>query len=319
MAGQVSKRWRSVVHHKAWRSLNKAVHLKPEFMGPKYKTIGWVENEHSWSVCKCINMARDLVFYDNIELMDADLKQVEKFSTSEDYPGETLDDSENDDDNDDDNEYIIDYVEANHVEEAEAFIRLAAAGIMTSLEVLTLADFDWTVVKNLSLLFKIVNSYIHIDIILEDNISGDLSKSAFNHINCWSLHVKVMNPRNTGLRIFTDADIESLNEVLNRVENFDFGIHDGYGSFFPIIEKYDGKGKCHMIKLRYNRMPNEEFGLEFEKVKEWATSRGWNVSEYEYADEGFSRKVVHLRRKFEDLLDDMKQFEDFLGKVLKKK
>merc|ERR1712189_132638 len=143
------------VHDKAWRSLNKAVHLKPEFIGPKYKKIGWVENEHTWSICKCINIARDLVFYDN--------------------------------------EYIIDHkVEAYayHVEEAEAFIRLAAAGILTSLEHLTLADFDWTVVKNLSLLFKIVNSYIDIDIILEDNISGDLSKSAFNHINCWSLHVK---------------------------------------------------------------------------------------------------------------------------------
>ena len=81
IAGQVCKRWRSVVemvHDKAWRSLNKAVHLKPEFIGPKYKKIGWVENEHSLNICKCINIARDLVLYDNIELMDADLKQEEK-------------------------------------------------------------------------------------------------------------------------------------------------------------------------------------------------------------------------------------------------
>jgi len=309
MAGQVSKRWRSVVemvHDKAWRSLNKAVHLKPEFIGPKYKKIGWVENEHSWSVCKCINIARDLVFYDNIGLMDADLKQFD-FNY-----------------NDDDNEYIIDHVveaRAYHVEEAEAFIRLAAAGILTSLDNLSLGDFDWTVVKNLSLLVKIVHTSIFL--LLENNISGDLPKSVFNHINCESLliDIDIDNPRNTGFRIFTDADIESLNEVLNRVKKLQFEVSNGYGSIYPIIEKYDGEGKCHMIDLIYNEMPKEEFGLEFEKVKEWATSRGWNVSEYEYFDagEGFSRKAVHLRRKFEDLLDDMKQFEDFLGKVLKKK
>jgi len=249
MVGQVSKRWRSIVemvHDKAWRSLNKAVHLKPEFIGPKYKKIGWVENEHSLNICKCINIARDLIFYDNIELMDADLKQVEKMKC-----------------------FIV------NVEEAEAFIRLVAAGIMTSLDNLYLANFDWTVVKNLSLLFKIVKTFISLK--LEDNISGDWPKSAFNHINCESLVIKIMNPRNTGFGIFTDL---SLNEVLNdRVEEFDFEIPDGYGSFLPIIEKYDGKGKCHEIELKYNEMPNEEFGLEFEKVKEWATSRGWNVSE----------------------------------------
>jgi len=294
MAGQVSKRWRSVVemvHDKAWRSLNKAVHLKHDFIGPKYMKIGWVENEHSLNICKCINIARDLVFYDNIELMEADWKQVEKFSISDDddddiddndddednYNDDDEDNDNDDNDNYDDNEDIIEN-EAYHVEEAEALIRLVAAGILTYLDDLTLANFDWTVVKNLSILFKIVNGYIYL--ILEDNISGDWPKSAFNHINCWYLGIKITNSCNTGSRIFTDADIESLNGVLNRVKEFQFEIGNGYGSFFPIIEKYDGKGKCHKIEWKYNNMPDEEFGLEFEKVKEWASSRGWIVEEY---------------------------------------
>jgi len=277
--------------------LNKAVHLKPKFIGPKYKKIGWVENEHSLNICKCIHIARDLVFYDNIELMEADLKQVEKLKS------------------------YMSIHDVDFVEEAKALIRLAAAGIVTSLKYLDLADwsFDWSVVKNFSILVKIVHTSIYL--VLENNISGDLPKSVFNHINCESLliDIDIDNPRNTGFRIFTDADIESLNEVLNRVKKLQFEVSNGYGSIYPIIEKYDGEGKCHMIDLIYNEMPKEEFGLEFEKVKEWATSRGWNVSEYEYADEGFSRKVVHLRRKFEDLLDEMKQFEDLLEKALKKK
>jgi len=61
-----------MVHEKAWKSVTKAVKLKTKLIGPKYKKIGWFKNKHTWNKCKCINIARDLVFYEDIELLDAD-------------------------------------------------------------------------------------------------------------------------------------------------------------------------------------------------------------------------------------------------------
>jgi len=69
MAGSVCKKWRSMVqmvHEKAWKSMTKAVQLKPKSIGPKYKKIGWFKNKHTWNKCKCLNIARDLVFYDDL-------------------------------------------------------------------------------------------------------------------------------------------------------------------------------------------------------------------------------------------------------------
>ena len=74
-AGSVCRRWRSIVqmvHEKAWKSVTKAVQLKPKLIGPKYKKIGWFRNKHTWNKCKCINIARDLVFYEDLELLEAD-------------------------------------------------------------------------------------------------------------------------------------------------------------------------------------------------------------------------------------------------------
>ena len=262
IAGSVCKKWSSIVqmvHDKAWRSLTKAVQLKPRFIGPKYKKIGWVKKVHSWYNCKCINISRDLAFYDDIELMAADVKQVKKLKKEFEYE-----------------QFIIE-----HVEEAEAIIRLVAAGIMTTHDELSLTEWtgiDWSIVKNLNLLVKIVHGKFSLQ--LNDDLTGELPKSVFNHINCETLIIQIMF-RNNDFRIFTETEIEGVTKVLNdRVKTLALISIYGYSSFFSIIEKYDGKGKCKKIKLNYPGVSNEEFVLEFEKIKEWANSRGWNVRKF---------------------------------------
>ena len=61
----------------SWRSLTKAVMLKAEIIGPKYKIRGWVEQEHSWKTCNCINIGRELVLYEDIELLVHDMEIIE--------------------------------------------------------------------------------------------------------------------------------------------------------------------------------------------------------------------------------------------------
>jgi len=166
MAGSVCKRWRSIVqmvHDKAWKSVTKAVQLKPKLIGPKFKKIGWVENEHmlhdkawkrkanqfkpkligpkfkkvgkvenehTWNICECINIARDFVFYDDIELLEADLKELEKFTKPKKPKRKQL---------------II--YKIRKLDEAETFNRLFAAGILIFLDNLFSVDFiglDWS-------------------------------------------------------------------------------------------------------------------------------------------------------------------------------
>jgi len=278
-AGSVCKRWRSIVemvHEKAWKSVTKAVKLKPKLIGPKYKKIGWVKKQHTWNMCKCINIARDLVFYEDKELLEADaeldLKQ-NKYD-EEDWifhkSGEITE---------------IDELYIHDKEEAEAFIRLVAAGFIDEighLEFVESETFDLSTVKNLGLLLKIVTGLILLKFV------SKISKN-FNHINCVTLYIW-----NTSFReIYTDADIETLNEVLNdKVYMF---VREGTGSNFPLIKKYDGKGKCNHIKLTYEIIDGDyevkqkarnQFYLESKKIKKWASSRGWKV-EYDKADKEF--------------------------------
>merc|ERR1719342_476496 len=59
-AGRVCKRWSDVVqilHDESWKSLTKVVMMKADIIGPKYKSIGWVEQEHRWITCNCINIS----------------------------------------------------------------------------------------------------------------------------------------------------------------------------------------------------------------------------------------------------------------------
>jgi len=278
-AGSVCKRWRSIVemvHEKAWKSVTKAVKLKTKLIGPKYKKIGWFKNKHTWNKCKCINIARDLVFYEDKELLEADaeldLKQ-NKYD-EEDWifhkSGEIKEIYDL---------YIYDK------EEAEAYIRLVAAGFIDEighLEFVESETFDFSTVKNLGLLLKIVTDTIHLQFV------SKISK-IFNHINCGTLHIW-----NTSFReIYTYADIETLNEVLNdKVYMF---VRVGTGGNFPLIKKYDGKGKCHLIELKYGiidgdyevkQKARKQFYLESKKIKKWASSRGWKV-EYDKDDKEF--------------------------------
>jgi len=102
----------------------------------------------------------------------------------------------------------------------------------------------------------------------------------FNHINCKSLSIRNDESSSNGFGIYTDADIESLTEVLiDRGEEF---VRWGAGQLFPSIEKYDGKGKCHQIELIYRDGKDRhreriQFCLEAKKIKEWVTFRGWKV------------------------------------------
>merc|ERR1719300_179063 len=138
MAGSVCKRWRSIVqmvHDKAWKSVTKAVPLKPKLNGPKFKKIGRVENEHTWNICECINIARDFVFYDDIELLEADLKELEKFSKPK-KPGRK--------------QLIMCRIQK--LNEAETFNRLFAAGMMIFLGNMVSVDFkgqliNWSIVN----------------------------------------------------------------------------------------------------------------------------------------------------------------------------
>jgi len=64
----------------------------------------------------------------------------------------------------------------------------------------------------------------------------------------------------------------------NRVEGFE---RYGPSNLFPLIEKYDGCGKCNLINLIYHGNVDAAnkiiFESESEKVHQWAISRGWTV------------------------------------------
>jgi len=263
-AGSVCKRWRSIVemvHEKAWKSVTKAVKLKPKLIGPKYKKIGWVKKQHTWNMCKCINIARDLVFYEDIELLEADKHREELW---------------------------IFHKPIHDKEEAEAFIRLVAAGIIDEIEHLELLEsetFDLSTVKNLGLLLKVVTGSIKLK-------SVSKKSKIFNHIKCRTLYISSFSWNTSFCEIYTDADIENLNEVLNDKVYMFVRVETGN---FPFIKKYDGKGKCYQIELKYGiidgdyevkQKARKQFYLESKKIKKWASSRGWKV-EYDKADKEF--------------------------------
>jgi len=250
VAGQVCKRWSDIVqivHDESWRSLTKAVMLKAEIIGPKYKSRGWVEQEHSWKTCNCINIGRELVLYEDIELLVHDMEIIENASLKSRQ-----------------NCLVI-----ITLEEAKAATRFAAAGILTTIDYLNLDNFlrendDFASVENIDLLVKITKN----DLILQSNISKNFINLS-SHIHCTYLEVSFYE------EILTDMEIKSLTEVLNDgVEQIAFVaccIH------FPYIENYDGRGKCHMIELEYEDDCDEEYESDVQKMQEWANSNGWTV------------------------------------------
>ena len=63
--------------------MTKTVMLKADIIGPKYKSIGWVEQEHSWKTCNCINIASEFIPYADIERLDHDMGIVESIKYKE--------------------------------------------------------------------------------------------------------------------------------------------------------------------------------------------------------------------------------------------
>jgi len=264
--GRVCKRWSDVVqilHDESWKSLTKAVMLKADIIGPKYKSIGWVEQEHRWNTCNCISLASELVPYEDIELLINDKYFLERPS----YPGDSLS-----------------CWGLGNLKEVEAASRQAAAGIITSIDNLTFYEFyeDLSNVKNISHLVRIVKNMIYLkDVHCED--FAILSKNMF----CKKLEIYKRDMESR--MMFTDKDIDNLREVLiERVEQFQFR----FGRYikFPYIENYDGRGKCHEINFEYRFEDEEEFESDLQKVNEWASSKGWTV------EVDHESKIINLTR-----------------------
>jgi len=260
MAGQVCHKWSEVVqmiHDDAWKSVTGAVMLDKETIGPKYKARGWIEEDHSWNECKCLEMLKNLVFYGDIEKLDDDLKVL--YTTNHKFEGY---------------EYeevahlvrhgIIDLIlTLEQIGEIEAIGRLAAAGIITDIKGLSLMNINLLDVKNVDHLLGVSKRYIGLV-----DISSDWSP-VFDQINCKLLVIDCFEERGP----FDDAELESLNKLLNeRVEMFTFycGFKNEHLQSI-LLQHYDGHGKCHRIEL------SSQGGLDVDGVQDWANINGWSV------------------------------------------
>jgi len=272
-AAQVCRKWCKIaklVHKKARRSLAKAVFNRTKILGRQFKEMCWVIQKHCWSSCKCVDIARDLIPYKNIKLLNKDLKFVDELAT------DFLDNKPKFLEPEDLNTYRVfdPLVRIGKVEEVEKFIRLAGAGILTSIgHVEIQRGLDLFNIKNLHIFFRIVET----NFTVQSYESFRDFAPFLNYLNCKELVIE------SGKCFFTDEDIRSLTDVMNyRVELFE---RYGPGNLFPLIEKYDGRGKCNRIELIYHGNFDEEyyadneiiFESESEKVHQWAISRGWAV------------------------------------------
>ena len=242
----------SLTLDQSWRSLTKAVLLKAEIIGPKYKSIGWVEQEHSWKTCNCINIASEFIPYADIERLDHDMGIVESIKYKE-------------------NGRDIMYISSASVTEAAS--SLAASRIFTSIDELKIHYFDgdFSSVKNLRHLLRIVKDGLYLI-----NVTINDIPTFFSHICCTKLDISML----WDMDYFSDKDIESLTEVLNnKVEQFTF---ESDCCKFPYIENYNGEGKCREIHFGYNDshyVYDEEFASDLPKIQEWASAKGWTVED----------------------------------------
>jgi len=272
VTGQVCKRWCDIVkiiHDKSWRSLTNAVMLKADIIGPNYKNRGWVEQEHSWDTCRCIEITRELVPYDDLDQMENDMEIVEYLMyPSQAYHGETSIEIKND------------------LEHPEAASRLAAAGILTNIDDLDFCEFKHNLssVENLGHLVRIVEN----EVFFADAICKDFS-TLFSDISCKSLYFLMHK------EILQDSDINRLGEVLkHRVEKFSFRL--GCSINFPYIKNYDGTGKCREIVFEYDEDDDVgEFESDLSECQSWARSKGWTV---EVIDETYlgDTRILKLTR-----------------------
>jgi len=250
VVGQVCKKWENIVlmiHDRAWKSVTKAVMLKRSIIGPKYEKRGWIEEDHSIGKCKCVEIARDLETYDDVELLNRDMELLEKIK------------------------YGNDGLEHPSLPEIEAASRLAAAGIITSIRYLDFGEIeiDLPNIKHLSRLLRIVEW----SFCLHEVTCKDLA-TIFSYINCEELEIC------HNLGDLTGAELESLTQVLKTgVEKFLYRL--SLEPFFPSIEHYDGQGKCQDIELEYEYPEDEQDLIDMKKIKDWASCVGWTLTEYE--------------------------------------
>merc|ERR1719419_2133655 len=123
--------------------------LKAELIGPNYKSRGWVEQEHDWNTCNCINIASELVPYEDIDLLVHDMKVLESTKDKISFREDLME--------------IYRWLE-----DAEAVSRLAAASIIISIDNLQFSQFfdDLSSVKNLSHLVRIVKDKLLLDCVI---------------------------------------------------------------------------------------------------------------------------------------------------------
>ena len=288
VVNQVCQKWNAVVqriHERAWKSINKAVAVKKSFLGPNYEERGWNEDEHSSiRFCDCIEIARDLVFYDDVELLHSDIELI-RMKHKGIY--DELDD-----------------MEVSKLKEVQAASRLTAAGILITLRSLHCFQIDLSSVKQLSHLVSLVD-----DDLTLNGVSLSSLLTVLRHVDCRKFEIEEHMPK------LSEAEIKGLTEVLNsRVEKFLFRFI--YEPFFPCMEHYDGRGKCQEIEVEYLTNQNEyedddersldwidpdeqgykDYKLDLEKMKIWSKSRGWFLSEEEREYDHLKTKVINIKR-----------------------
>ena len=161
--------------------------LKAEIIRPKYESRGWVEQEHRWNTCNCIDIARELLHYEDIELLVTDMELIERVKNK------SLDGH-------------MESMEVHNFNVALAASRLAAASIITSIEELYIDHMneDFSSVRNLSHLVRIVKNGVYLTYLTIKEFSA-----YFSHICCKELDFLFHE------EIHTDKDIDSLTKVLN--------------------------------------------------------------------------------------------------------
>ena len=288
VVSQVCQKWNAIVqriHDRAWKSITKAVALKRSVSVCEYGDRGWIEEEHSMTDCLCVEIAKDLVFYGDVELLDSDVELLEKNQRG---PRRIK------------LHELVD-LEEPKLEEVQAASRLSAAGILTSLRYVFFLQIDLSSIKHLS--YLVSNVY---DILFLEDVTLNSLSEVFRHVKSRVFEISDHKPT------LSDAEIKGLTNVLySRVEKFLYRF--GSEPIFPYIEHYDGRGKCREIEFEYLTNANEDedeeqtdddpdekgfkdFILDLEKVKVWTECRGWLWSVDDMFYDHLKSKIINIKR-----------------------
>jgi len=271
VVANVCQKWRGIVkmiHDTAWKSVTKAVLLKRDIIRPLYESRGWIEAEHGMNNCNCIKVAMELVTYNDLQLLNSDLKLLESKSK---LNGGKL--------------HELNVLTFPEIEEIEAYSRLSAAGVLTHIKEVIILDIDFSSIKYIGHFISNVKDRLEL---IAGALEPDLS-IIFPSINCRELEI------NSRWDPLTDAEIKGLNEILNsRVEKF--SLNHFREPFLPYIEQYDGRGKCQEIDLEYAVHEDEEDPESLwnrDKIIDWSESRGWTFSVDDFY---FNIHSINVRR-----------------------